>query len=446
MSAFSLKNKTIAVIGLGYVGLPLAVEFGKYRSVIGFDINKTRVEELKKGFDSSKELENDELKKATEILFTNNHNDIKNASIYIVTLPTPIDNTNNPNLEPLKNGTSIVGRYLKKGNVVIYESTVYPGVTEEICLPILEKMSGLVAIFNDELNESYDGFFLGYSPERINPGDKKHCLTNIIKVTSGSTPTIAREIDEMYKEIIKAGTYLAPSIKVAEAAKVIENTQRDLNIALVNELSIIFSKIGINTKDVLDAAGTKWNFLPFKPGLVGGHCIGIDPYYLTYKAKMLGYHSQVITAGRRINDLMPSFVAEKVIKKMIKNNIQLNKVKIGILGVTFKPNCSDIRNTKVAELVKELSDWGCHCFIHDPLANKKDVLEELQLTITDFISEKIVIDCLIIAVAHDTYLNDINNYLFSLHKKVKKQLIFIDLSNQVSLKKTTKPIVDILNF
>ncbi|TLD82903.1 Vi polysaccharide biosynthesis UDP-N-acetylglucosamine C-6 dehydrogenase TviB [Helicobacter sp. MIT 11-5569] len=387
--------KTLAVIGLGYVGLPLAVEFGKTYNIIGFDIFQKRIDELKNGYDRTLEVDTEELKMAKHLQFTTNLEDLKVAQIYIVTVPTPIDNYNKPDLTPLKKASQSVGKVLKKGDIVIYESTVYPGCTEEDCVPILERESGLK--FNID-------FYCGYSPERINPGDKKHRLPNIKKVTSGSTSQIADEIDALYSSIITAGTHKASSIKVAEAAKVIENSQRDINIAFVNELALIFDKLGIDTLDVLEAAGSKWNFLPFRPGLVGGHCISVDPYYLTYKAESLGYHSQVILAGRHINDNMGIVVANKVIKLMVKNAHQIVKGKVAILGVTFKENCPDIRNSRVVDIVRELKDFECEVDVYDPWANAEEVKHEYGLVLSDFNNFALQnYQAVIIAVAHDKF-------------------------------------------
>ena len=387
--------KTLAVIGLGYVGLPLAVEFGKKYNVIGFDIFKQRIDELKKGYDRTLEVEKDELQSAKNLNFTTNLEDLRAAQIYIVTVPTPIDQYNKPDLTPLLKASSSVGKVLKKGDIVIYESTVYPGCTEEDCVPILERESGLK--FNVD-------FFCGYSPERINPGDKQHRLPSIKKVTSGSTPQIADEVNALYASIITAGTHKASSIRVAEAAKVIENSQRDINIAFVNELALIFDKMGIDTLDVLEAAGTKWNFLPFRPGLVGGHCISVDPYYLTHKAESLGYHSQVILAGRHINDNMGVVVANKVIKLMIKNAHQIVGSKVAILGITFKENCPDIRNSRVVDIVKELKDFDCCVEIFDPWADKEEVKHEYGLELQDSKDFKLQeYAAVIVAVAHEEF-------------------------------------------
>ena len=385
--------KTIAVIGLGYVGLPLAVEFGKSRRVIGFDINAGRIDALRAGHDATLEVSKDELVTSDQLTFTSDPADLAAASIYIVTVPTPIDAHKRPDLTPLLKASEMIGGVLKRGDIVIYESTVYPGATEEDCVPVLERVSGHT--FNVD-------FFAGYSPERINPGDKQHRLPDILKVTSGSTPEIAEEIDQLYASIITAGTYKAESIRVAEAAKVIENTQRDLNIALVNELAIIFNKMGIDTEAVLKAAGTKWNFLPFRPGLVGGHCIGVDPYYLTHKAEAMGYHSQVILAGRRINDGMGAYVASQLVKAMLKRRVHVDGARVLILGLAFKENCPDMRNTRVVDVVAELRDYGVHVDVHDPWVDAADVQKEYGLTLVTT-PEPEAYDGVILAVAHDSY-------------------------------------------
>lgn len=351
------REKTIAVIGLGYVGLPLAVEFGKYRPTLGFDINKNRINELQSGQDHTLECGSEELQSASQLRYSANAADLQAAQIFIVTVPTPVDQANRPDLTPLVKASETVGKVLKTGDVVVYESTVYPGATEEVCVPVLEKFSGLK--FNVD-------FFCGYSPERINPGDKEHRLPTIKKVTSGSTPAIADEVDQLYKQIITAGTHKASSIKVAEAAKVIENTQRDVNIALMNELSLIFHKLDIDTLEVLQAAGTKWNFLPFRPGLVGGHCIGVDPYYLTHKAQEVGYHPEVILAGRRINDSMASHVADETIKIMLRKKLPVLGSRVLVLGLAFKENCPDLRNTKVVDIVKALRGYNTQVDVYDP--------------------------------------------------------------------------------
>ncbi len=386
-------TKKIALIGLGYVGLPLAAEFGKKREVIGFDINKNRIDQLKKKIDPTLEISKKEFTEATYLNFTSNPKDLKDCNIFIITVPTPIDNHKRPDLTALEKSSETVGSVLKKGDVVIYESTVYPGATEEICVPILEKKSGL--IFNKD-------FYCGYSPERINPGDKKHRLADIKKVTAGSTPEIAIEIDELYKEIIVAGTHKAESIKVAEAAKVIENTQRDLNIALINELALIFKKMDIDTEAVLKAAGTKWNFLPFRPGLVGGHCIGVDPYYLTHKANEVGYYPEMILAGRRLNDNMGSYVANEVSKLMTKKRIQIAEANILIMGLTFKENCPDHRNTRVVDLVKEFKSFSCNVDVYDPWVNKKQVAKEYKIEPIDK-PIKGKYDAIVLAVSHDKF-------------------------------------------
>jgi UDP-N-acetyl-D-glucosamine/UDP-N-acetyl-D-galactosamine dehydrogenase len=386
-------KKTIAVIGLGYVGLPLAVEFGKSRPVIGFDTNAGRIDALCAGHDATLEVSKDEFLIADQLTFTSNHDDLAAASIYIVTVPTPIDAHKRPDLTPLLTVSKMLGGVLKRGDIVIYESTVYPGATEENCLPILERVSGLT--FNTD-------FFAGYSPERINPGDKQHRLPDILKVTSGSTPQIAEEVDQLYASIITAGTYKAESIRVAEAAKVIENTQRDLNIALVNELAIIFNKMGIDTDAVLKAAATKWNFLPFRPGLVGGHCIGVDPYYLTHKAEAMGYHPQVILAGRRINDGMGAYVASQLVKAMLKKRVHVDGARVLILGLTFKENCPDLRNTRVVDVVAELRDYGVYVDVHDPWVNEADVQQEYGLALVTT-PEPEAYDGVILAVAHDSF-------------------------------------------
>ena len=385
--------KSIAVIGLGYVGLPLALEFGKSRPVIGFDINAGRIDALRAGHDATLEVSKDELATADQLTFTSDPADLVAASIYIVTVPTPIDAHKRPDLTPLLKASEMISGVLKRGDIVIYESTVYPGVTEEDCVPVLERVSGLT--FNVD-------FFAGYSPERINPGDKQHRLPDILKVTSGSTPEIAEEIDQLYASIITAGTYKAESIRVAEAAKVIENTQRDLNIALVNELAIIFNKMGIDTEAVLKAAGTKWNFLPFRPGLVGGHCIGVDPYYLTHKAEAMGYHPQVILAGRRINDGMGAYVASQLVKAMLKRRGHVDGARVLILGLTFKENCPDLRNTRVVDVVAELRDYGVHVDVHDPWVDAADVQKEYGLALVTT-PEPEAYDGVILAVAHDSY-------------------------------------------
>jgi len=388
-----MKNKKIALIGLGYVGLPLAVEFGKKRTVVGFDINSTRVNELKNGTDSTLETTDQELKDAAYLSYTTNLDDVKDCEIFIITVPTPIDKHKRPDLTPLEKSSEAVGSILKKGDIVIYESTVYPGATEEVCVPILEEQSGLT--FNKD-------FYCGYSPERINPGDKEHRVTTIKKVTAGSNPEIATEIDNLYKEIITAGTHKASSMKVAEAAKVIENTQRDVNIALVNELSLIFNKLGIDTEAVLEAAGTKWNFLPFRPGLVGGHCIGVDPYYLTHKALEVGYNPEMILAGRRLNDNMGSYVADQVLKLMTKKRIHVVSSNILIMGLTFKENCPDLRNTRVVDLVEEFEKFNCNVDVYDPWVDKDEAAHEYNIKPIGS-PEQGKYDAILLAVAHDEF-------------------------------------------
>jgi UDP-N-acetyl-D-glucosamine/UDP-N-acetyl-D-galactosamine dehydrogenase len=387
-----MDNITIGIIGLGYVGLPLAVEFGKKYQVIGFDIKQKRIEELRSGIDRTKEVDEKSLEKARFLTFSTEKEKLKSCNYFIITVPTPLDKYKNPDLGPLIGASTIIGSVLKKGDIVIYESTVYPGCTEEECVPVLEKISGLV--FNHD-------FFCGYSPERINPGDKSHRLPDIFKVTSGSTSEIASKVDALYKSIITAGTYIAPSIKIAEAAKVIENSQRDINIAFVNELSLIFHRMGIDTLEVLKAAGTKWNFLNFKPGLVGGHCIGVDPYYLTFKAQSLGYHPEVILSGRRINDGMGITVANNVIKLMIKKGHKIENADILILGMTFKENVPDIRNSRVIDIINELTDFGCHIDVYDPIADSEEVKEEYGITLIETINKKY--DSIVIAVAHTEF-------------------------------------------
>jgi UDP-N-acetyl-D-galactosamine dehydrogenase len=387
------ERRRIAVIGLGYVGLPLAVEFGKRREVVGFDINPRRIDALRSGIDATREVEPEEIAAACHLRLTANPSDLADCSIYIVTVPTPIDAHKRPDLGPLLKASETVGQALKHGNVVIYESTVYPGATEEDCVPVLERTSGLV--FNRD-------FFCGYSPERVNPGDKARRLTTICKVTSGSTPEVADMVDALYSEIVTAGTHKAESIRVAEAAKVIENTQRDLNIALVNELAIIFNRMGIDTEAVLKAAGTKWNFLPFRPGLVGGHCIGVDPYYLTHKAEALGYHPEIIVAGRRMNDGMGAYVARQLIKAMLKRHIQVNGSRVLMMGLTFKENCPDLRNTRVVDVITELRDYGIEVDVHDPWAAPHEALHEYGLTLVEE-PERGAYDGIMLAVAHEKY-------------------------------------------
>ncbi len=385
----------LGIIGLGYVGLPLAVEFGKKRSVVGFDINQKRIDELRAGNDFTLETTSDELHEAKFLSFTTKLDDLRDCNCFIVTVPTPIDEHKRPDLTPLIKASESVGKVLKKGDIVIYESTVYPGATEEDCVPVLEKFSGLK--FNQD-------FFCGYSPERINPGDKEHRVTTIKKVTSGSTPEIADKVDALYNEIITAGTHKASSIKVAEAAKVIENTQRDLNIALINELALIFNKMGIDTESVLLAAGSKWNFLPFRPGLVGGHCIGVDPYYLTHKAQQIGYHPEIILAGRRLNDSMGAYVVSQLVKAMMKRQIQVDGARILVMGLTFKENCPDLRNTRVVDIVNELKEYNCQVDVYDPWISVAEAEHEYGITpINALPFGEGCYDGIIMAVAHHQF-------------------------------------------
>ncbi len=409
----------IGIIGLGYVGLPLAVEFGKVIETIGFDINAERIRELKEGHDRTREVDAPELKASSKLRFSATLDDLKLVNYFIVTVPTPVDESKKPDLRPLESASKTIGTILKKGDIVIYESTVYPGCTEEICVPVLEKVSGLK--FNVD-------FFCGYSPERINPGDKQHRVTTIKKVTSGSTPEVAEKVDQLYLKIIKAGTHKASSLKVAEAAKVIENSQRDVNIAFVNELALIFERMGIDTHEVLAAAGTKWNFLPFKPGLVGGHCIGVDPYYLTHKAESLGYHSEVILSGRRINDNMGVYIANCVIKLMAQHELPINKGKVLVLGLTFKENCPDIRNSKVVDVVRELQSFGTVVDIYDPHADKEEVEHEYNLTLIEKIEKKY--HAIVLAVSHDefksldwTTLKDKNTVVYDIKGFLDRSLV-----------------------
>lgn len=386
-------NNTVAVVGLGYVGLPLAVEFGKVRKVIGFDISEDRVSNLQLGVDHTLECSSQQLREAVHLSFTTSREELKTANIFIVTVPTPVDQANRPDLTPLIKASETVGQVLKAGDIVIYESTVFPGATEEVCVPVLERCSQLK--FNRD-------FFCGYSPERINPGDKVNTLTTIKKITSGSTAEVAQLVDGLYREIITAGTWPASSIKVAEAAKVIENSQRDLNIAFINELSVIFDRMDIDTTEVLEAAGSKWNFLPFRPGMVGGHCIGVDPYYLTHKAEELGYHPQVILAGRRMNDNMARYSARAVIRRMLNNNINVPRSTVGILGITFKENCPDIRNSKIVDLIKELQQWNVNVVVSDPWADADEVLHEYGIKLSS-VSDWEPVHSLIVAVGHSQY-------------------------------------------
>jgi UDP-N-acetyl-D-galactosamine dehydrogenase len=409
-----MKNKKIAIIGLGYVGLPLAVEFAKKRKVIGFDIDFKRIQELQNAVDKSKEVSSQELKNTSNILFSNNLSDIKDCTIFIVTVQTPVLVDKGPNLTPLVNASEMLGEILKPGDLVIYESTVYPGATEEVCVPVLEKASGL--IYNQD-------FYCGYSPERINPGDKERHVSTIKKVTSGSTDAIANEVDSLYKEIITAGTYLAESIKVAEASKVIENTQRDLNIALINELSIIFNKLNIDTQSVLNAAESKWNFLPFKPGLVGGHCIGVDPYYLVHKSKEVGYTPELILSGRKINEHMGQHITNRVVDLMKVKNIDLLGANILIMGFTFKENCPDIRNTRVIDVYQNFTDLGCDVDIYDPWVDASEVKKEYNIDVVND-PEKSKYDAIVMAVAHEKF----KQYsLLNLKAFTKKSYVLFDV-------------------
>jgi UDP-N-acetyl-D-glucosamine/UDP-N-acetyl-D-galactosamine dehydrogenase len=418
-----LKNNKIAIIGLGYVGLPLACEFGKYFETVGYDISVERISELLSGFDRTLEISSGDLEKSSHLHFSSNLEDIRDCNIYIITVPTPIYKTNEPDLRPLVSGTKLVAEVLKKHDLVIYESTVFPGCTEEICVPILESVSGL--IYNED-------FHCGYSPERINPGDQARKLVDIVKVVSGSDVGSLERVAELYRTIIKAGVFCARNIKVAEAAKVIENTQRDINIALINEFSIIFSRLGIDTQEVLDAAATKWNFLKFEPGLVGGHCIGVDPYYLAYKSKSVGYLPEIILAGRRLNDSMSSYIAQNFVKHLTQKNISLHKCRILIMGVTFKENCSDIRNSKVIDLIDELKQYGISSIVvMDPLANPIEMLDEYNLSIESKLDMNKKYDGIIISVPHEYFkligikgiqnLKKENSILFDLKSMFEKQ-------------------------
>lgn len=404
---FQLEQLRIAIIGLGYVGLPLAVEFGKHKPTIGFDINTDRIQELKSGHDHTLEVTSDELKHVHQLSYTADIEDLKTANFFIVTVPTPIDDFKQPDLTPLVKASQSIAKVLKKGDIVVYESTVYPGATEEVCIPELEKHSGLN--FNKD-------FFVGYSPERINPGDKQRRVTNILKITSGSTPDVADYIDQVYNLIIEVGTHKAPTIKVAEAAKVIENTQRDVNIALINELALIFNKMGIDTEDVLKAAGTKWNFLNFRPGLVGGHCIGVDPYYLTHKAESIGLHPEIILAARRLNDRMGEYVATQLIKEMVKKRIQVVGARILILGLSFKENCPDIRNTKIIDMVRALKEYDLDLDIYDPWVDSAEVEAEYGLAPIMELKQGRY-DAIVIAVAHDQFKKMSTQELVSLGKE-----------------------------
>ncbi|WP_421722089.1 Vi polysaccharide biosynthesis UDP-N-acetylglucosamine C-6 dehydrogenase TviB [Alloalcanivorax xenomutans] len=393
MTVTTLDNVKLAVIGLGYVGLPLAVEFGKHRDVVGFDINEARIKALQDGHDSTLEVSDEELREAERLNFSCSAEELKGCNVYIVTVPTPIDEHKRPDLTPLVKASETIGVTLKKGDIVIYESTVYPGATEEDCIPVLERVSGLR--FNQD-------FYAGYSPERINPGDKEHRVTTIKKVTSGSTPEVADLVDALYASIITAGTHKASSIKVAEAAKVIENTQRDLNIALINELAMIFNRMDIDTEEVLKAAGTKWNFLPFRPGLVGGHCIGVDPYYLTHKAQAIGYHPEVILSGRRINDSMGRYVASELVKAMLHRRIQVNGARVLMMGLTFKENCPDLRNTRVVDVVQELKDYNIEVDVYDPWIDADEAYHEYGIQPINK-PQMASYDGIVMAVAHEQF-------------------------------------------
>lgn len=388
-----IQDVKLAVVGLGYVGLPLAVEFGKKRSVIGFDINTRRIDALKAGHDHTLEVSDEELKEATQLTYTADRAELGLANVFIVTVPTPIDEYKQPDVTPLVKASETIGAVLKRGDIVIYESTVYPGATEEDCVPVLERVSGLK--FNED-------FYAGYSPERINPGDKDHRVSTIKKVTSGSTPEVAELVDQLYKEIITAGTHKASSIRVAEAAKVIENTQRDVNIALINELALIFNKMGIDTEAVLQAAGTKWNFLPFRPGLVGGHCIGVDPYYLTHKAQSIGYHPEIILAGRRLNDSMGGYVVSQLVKAMTKQRIHVQGARVLVMGLAFKENCPDLRNTRIVDIVRELGDYNVDVDVYDPWVDAEEAVHEYGLTPIAK-PEEGKYDAVILAVAHNQF-------------------------------------------
>ncbi len=394
MDGRDLNDVRLGIVGLGYVGLPLAVEFGRHYPTVGFDINPERIRELRAGHDSTLEVSEQELRAAEHLTYTDDMQDLAGCNTYVVTVPTPIDEHKRPDLTPLESASRTVGKVLKKGDVVIYESTVYPGATEEVCVPILEGVSGLA--FNED-------FFVGYSPERINPGDKVHRLTTIVKVTSGSTPETARFVDALYASIVEAGTHLASSIRVAEAAKVIENTQRDVNIALINELALIFNRLGIDTLEVLEAAGSKWNFLPFRPGLVGGHCIGVDPYYLTHKAQEIGYHPEVILSGRRINDGMGAYIAEQVVKMMTKRRIHVVDANVLVLGLTFKENCPDLRNTRVVDIIREFEDYHARIDVYDPWVDPNEAYEEYGILPVRELREGHY-DAIILAVAHRQFV------------------------------------------
>ncbi len=421
-----LSELKLAVIGLGYVGLPLAVEFGKRRTVIGFDISENRINQLRHGKDITHETTSEEIRAASDLFFSSDPDKLKDCNCFIITVPTPIDDYKKPDLSYLINASEIVGKALKDGDIVIYESTVYPGCTEEVCVPVLERVSRL------KYNKN---FYCGYSPERINPGDRVHRITNVIKVTSGSTPYAAELVDKLYSEIVLVGTHRVRSIKVAEAAKVIENTQRDLNIALINELAIIFNRLGIDTEEVLIAAGSKWNFLPFRPGLVGGHCIGVDPYYLTYKAEGMGYHPEIILAGRRMNDNMGVYIASQLIKTMTKKRIPIEGAKILVMGFAFKENCSDIRNTRVFDVIAELNEFCCCVDIYDPLVDAEEVKKEYGLKIIEKINRD-TYDAILLAVAHNQFkqIGAAGIRALGKHKMVLYDLKYLLQPNEVDLR------------
>ena len=414
------KNDNIAIVGLGYVGLPLAVEFGKKMPTLGVDLSSDKVDAFRRHVDPTGEVSTNDLQEATQLKYHTDPIVLEEAKFIIIAVPTPVDLAHQPDLSPLVKSSETVGKHLKRGTIVVYESTVYPGATEEVCIPILEKNSGL---------KWKQDFWVGYSPERINPGDTEHTITKIVKIVSGDTPATLDNVAEVYRSIIGAGVYKASCIKVAEAAKVIENIQRDLNIALMNELAMIFEFVGVDTLEVLEAAGTKWNFLPFRPGLVGGHCIGVDPYYLSYKADMMGYHPELILAGRRINNDIPSYIAQQTIKKMIVNGTNIMGAKIIVMGLTFKENCSDLRNSKVADLVQDLQDFGCEVYVHDPIAESELALHEYGLTLTNWDQLPCNVDAMVAAVAHKYYLDQpVENLLAPL----KSGGVFIDIKSSYS--------------
>lgn len=405
----------IAVIGLGYVGLPLAVEFGKKFPTVGIDLSPEKINAYRDGFDPTGEVSTEDLRAASQLSFHSEANVLRTADFIVIAVPTPVDKANNPDLTSLKKASEIVGKHVRRGSIIVYESTVYPGATEEVCVPVIEKYSGF---------KWKKDFFVGYSPERINPGDKERTLTKIMKIVSGDLPETLETVSEVYGSIIKGGVYPCRSIKVAEAAKVIENVQRDINIALMNELAIIFDKIGIDTLEVLEAAGTKWNFMPFRPGLVGGHCIGVDPYYLTHKAETLGYYPEVILAGRRINDGMAAYLAHQIVKQISYSGAALKDSKVIVLGLTFKENCPDLRNSKVFDLVKELCEFGCNVSVHDPLAEPSEAMNEYGIALTDWRTLPDQADAIVAAVSHDEY---VNQPIVQILEKLKKGGIFIDV-------------------